>query len=85
MTNITEVIDVILERQNCLEPSDTARDAVAALTEAGYAIVPVCQHFSKDPILYEVNVYFENTQEMDAFFEAMKASVSDTGGSDDNS
>ena len=77
MDNIDDIMGRAIEAELIITDNelDIAQAAREALAEAGYAIVPVCKHFSKDPILYEVNVYFENTQEMDAFFEAMKASV----------
>jgi len=57
------------------EPANAVQQA---LTEAGYAIVPVCQHFSKDPMLYDVTAHFESEQKMDDFFEALKTSVCNT-------
>lgn len=78
MSNITEVIDVILERQGCLEPSDTARDVVAALTEAGYAIVPV--EPTKEMIHAWHCARFNSFCPSRATWEAMiKASVCRTG------
>jgi hypothetical protein len=80
MTDLRTRIAIAI-KEDC-KPTDgtlaVAGAALGAIERAGYAIVPVCKHFSKDPILHEVNVYFENTQEMDAFFEAMKPSVKGT-------